>query len=136
MSEDLRESLWAAYTRDGDKKWLETMLYLGLFEEIPMGKEIANAFAEHFAVKSKSSKKNERDDLIAMLYASLDPNFDEKISIQARNDILYNFPSMNDETLRSVLRFKKYKIEEARARNQPKRPLSVHKLKKRVRKLK
>ena len=135
MSDEVIDNLWKKYKRDGDKKWLETMLYLGVFEEIPMGMEIANAFSERFAVKTKSSEKSERDDLITMLYASLDPNFDEEISIQARNDILYNFPNMNDETLRSVLRFKKYKIEEARARNKPKRPLSANKLKKRVRKL-
>lgn len=135
MSDEVIDNLWKKYKRDGDKKWLETMLYLGVFEEIPMCMEIANAFSERFAVKTKSSEKSERDDLITMLYASLDPNFDEEISIQARNDILYNFPNMNDETLRSVLRFKKYKIEEARARNKPKRPLSANKLKKRVRKL-
>lgn len=136
MSVELINTLWERYKRDGDKKWLETMLYLRVFEEVPMGEEIANAFSEHFAVKTPSSKISERDDLIAMLYASLDPNFDEEISIKARNEILYNFPSMNDETLRSVLRFKKYKIEEARARNKPKRALAPSKLKKRIRKLK
>ena len=136
MSDEVIDNLWRRYKLDGDKKWLEIMLYLGVFEEIPMGMEIANAFSERFAIKTKSSEKSERDDLITMLYASLDPNFDEEISIQARNDILYNFPNMNDETLRSVLRFKKYKIEEARARNKPKRPLSANKLKRRVRKLK
>ena len=102
MSDELRANLWAAYQLDGDKKWLETMLVLGLFEEDPMGKEIANAFKSFVPAKDTIS----RDDLICELYGKLHPEFDGQFKKSAIRDLNFNFPEMNYEAIRKVLQRK------------------------------
>jgi len=102
MSDELRANLWAAYRQDCDKKWLETMLVLGLFEEDPMGKEIANAFKSFVPAKDTIS----RDDFICDLYGKLHPEFDGQYKKSAIRDLNFNFPEMNYEAIRKVLQRK------------------------------
>lgn len=102
MSDELRANLWAAYKRDGDKKWLETMLVLGLFEDVPMGSEVANAFRSFLPSKDTLS----RDDFICELYGKLHPEFAGQLKKSAIRDINANFPEMNYEAIRKVLQRK------------------------------
>lgn len=102
MSNELRVKLWAAYKRDGDKKWLETMLVLGLFEDVPMGSEVADAFRSFLPSRDTLS----RDDFICEYYGNLHPEFVGQFKNSAIRDVQRSFPEMNYETIRSVLRSK------------------------------
>ena len=102
MSDDLSESLWAAYTRDGDKKWLETMLYLGLFQDVPMGKEVADAFRTFVPSKDTLS----RDDFICELYGKLHPEFVGQFRKSTIRDINVNFPDMTYGAIEKVVKRK------------------------------
>ena len=102
MSDDLRESLWAAYKSDGNKRWLETMLFLGLFEDVPMGKEIADAFRSFEPSKDPLS----RDDFICQLYGQLHPEFVGQFRKSAIREINVNFPDMTYDAIEKVVKRK------------------------------
>ena len=99
---DLKDNLWAAYEQDGERHWLETMLYLGLFEDAPMGKEIAEAFKVFHNGKDPMS----RDDHICQLYGILHPEFSGEFRLKDIRDVQRNFPELNYESVRTVLRRK------------------------------
>lgn len=102
MSTKLRESLWAAYKRDGDKKWLQTMLFLGLFQDVPMGKEVADAFRTFVPSENTSM----RDDFICELYGKLHPEFVGEFRKSAIRDINLNFPDMTYGAIEKVVKRK------------------------------
>ena len=98
MSDDLRERLWAAYKRDGDKKWLELMLSTGVFEDVPMGEEVANAFRDFIPFKQSA------DDRICFIYGSLHPDYSGQLKISAIKEVNLNYPNMTYQGIRSALR--------------------------------
>lgn len=102
MSDKLRQRLWAAYQRDDDKKWLETMLFLGLFQDVPMGKEVADAFRTFVPSKDAVS----RDVFICELYGNLHPDFAGEFRKSAIRDITLNFPDMTYGAIEKVVKRK------------------------------
>ena len=102
MNTEIKDQLWAAYKRDGNRKWLETMLYLGLFKDAAMGEEISEAFKIFHTGKDHLS----RDNSICELYGMLHPEFSGQFRKKDIRDVQRSFPEMNYETIRSVLRSK------------------------------
>ena len=98
----LKNNLWAKYQQDGERQWLETMLYLGLFEDAPMGKEIAEAFKVFHTGRDPMS----RDDHICRLYGILHSEFSGEFRKKDIRDVQRNFPELNYESVRTVLRRK------------------------------
>ena len=102
MNDDLRERFWAAYKRDGDKRWQETMLFLGLFQDVLMGKEVADAFRTFAPSKDTLS----RDDFICELYGKLPPKFVGEFRKSAIRDINVTFPDMSYAAIEKVVKRK------------------------------
>ena len=98
MSKDLRERLWAAYKRDGDPMWLEHMLSAGVFQDVPMGEEVADAF------RSLIPSKPSTDDTICFIHGSLHPDYKGEFKKSAIRDVNLNYPNMSYEGIRTELR--------------------------------
>ena len=98
MSDDLRKDLWKAYQRDGDVKWLEQMLSAGLFQDVPMGEEIADAFRDLIPFKQSA------DDKICFIYGSLHPEYSGRLKKSAIREVNLNYPNMSYEGIRTALR--------------------------------
>ena len=99
---DLKNNLWAAYQQDGERHWLETMLNIGIFENVPMGKEISKEFQSFLPRKDSMS----RDDFICELYGILHPEFSGEFRIKSIKDVRNNFSELDYEGVRTVLRRK------------------------------
>ena len=98
----LKNNLWAAYKQDGERHWLETMLNIGLFENVPMGKEISREFQSFLPRKNPMS----RDDFICALYGILHPAFSGEFRKKDIRDVQNNFSELDYEGVRTVLRRK------------------------------
>ena len=99
---DLKNNLWAAYQQDGERHWLETMLNIGIFENVPMGKEISKEFQSFLPRKDSMS----RDDFICELYGILHPEFSGEFRIKSIKDVQNNYSELDYEGVRTVLRRK------------------------------
>ena len=97
-----KNNLWTAYKQDGERHWLETMLNSGLFENVPMGKEISKEFQSFLPRKDSMS----RDDFICELYGLLHSEFSGDFRKKDIRDVQRNFPELNYESVRTVLRRK------------------------------
>ena len=104
------DRLWQRYKSDQNPEWLKTMLALNLFKNRPMPNEIAQEILyhlnEHINEGLKLTKNKERDQLICRMYGLLCPDYDGTFNKSAMRDIAFNYPELNAEAVRAILRRK------------------------------
>ena len=104
------DRLWQRYKSDQNPEWLKTMLALNVFKNRPMPNEIAQEILyhlnEHINEGLKLIKNKERDQLICRMYGLLCPDYDGTFNKSAMRDIAFNYPELNAEAVRAILRRK------------------------------
>ena len=104
------DRLWQRYKSDQNPEWLKTMLALNVFKNRPMPNEIAQEILyhlnEHIYEGPKLRKTDERDQMICRLYGLLCPDHDQTFNKSAMRDIAFNYPELNAEAVRAILRRK------------------------------
>ena len=104
------DRLWQRYKSDQNPEWLKTMLALNVFKNRPMPNEIAQEILyhlnEHINEGLKLTKNKERDQLICRMYGLLCPDYDGTFNKSAMRDIAFNYPELNAEAVRAILRRK------------------------------
>ena len=104
------DRLWQRYKSDQNPEWLKTMLALNVFKNRPMPHEIAQEVLyhlnEHIYEGPKLRKNDERDQMICRLYGLLCPDHDQTFNKSAMRDIAFNYPELNAEAVRAILRRK------------------------------
>ena len=104
------DRLWQRYKSDQNPEWLKTMLALNVFKNRPMPNEIAQEILyhlnEHINEGLKLIKNKERDQLICRMYGLLCPDHDGTFNKAAMRDIAFNYPELNAEAVRAILRRK------------------------------
>ena len=102
--------MWQRYRHDSDPQWLISMVSINAFEYKPMPNEISQEFAKVFAEFThkgpKIRKNDERDEMVCRLYAALHPEHKKQFNKSAMRDIALNFPDLNEEAIRTILRRK------------------------------
>ena len=104
------DRLWQRYKSDQNPEWLKTMLALNVFKNRPMPNEIAQEILyhlnEHIYEGPKLRRNDERDQMICRLYGLLCPDHDQTFNKSAMRDIAFNYPELNAEAVRAILRRK------------------------------
>ena len=104
------DRLWQRYKSDQNPEWLKTMLALNVFKNRPMPNEIAQEILyhlnEHINEGLKLIKNKERDQIICRMYGLLCPDYDGTFNKSAMRDIAFNYPELNAEAVRAILRRK------------------------------
>ena len=102
--------LWQRYKIDQNPEWLKTMLAMNVFKNTPMPKEIADAILyhldEHIYEGPKKRKHHERDQMVCTLYGLVYPEHVKTFNKSAIRDVAGNFPDLNEENVRAILRRK------------------------------
>ena len=104
------DRLWQRYKSDQNPEWLKTMLALNVFKNRPMPHEIAQEILyhlnEHIYEGPKLRKNDERDQMICRMYGLLCPDYDGTFNKSGMRDIAFNYPDLNAEAVRAILRRK------------------------------